>query len=233
MKRNLAIIPARGGSKRIPRKNIRDFQGRPMISYAISAAISSGVFDSVIVSTDDDEIARISAKYGATVPFMRESRLSDDVTGTLPVIQNVVSKLLASGINYDLVTCIYPTVPLLRASDLVKAFDQFQSSGCGAFLIASHRFEYPVQRGFYYQESTGLVMLFPDEYNTRSQDLPVVYHDAGQFYVASTETWLTAERIYTNDSELFIIERQRSIDIDTPEDWKEAEHKAALLNLSI
>jgi len=219
---NVAIIPARGGSKRIPRKNLKNFCGKPMITYAIKAAKESGRFDRIVVSTDDSEIAEVAKQEGAEVPFLRSADLSCDHAGTLAVVNDGIRRLLSSGVGLGTIACIYPTVPLLDGVTLNRAFDTFLESP-KSFLLAATAFDYPVQRGFRFSQEEGLQMLYPDEYETRSQDLPVIYHDAGQFYLASESTWLESERIYNANSRLFLMNKRQVCDIDTPEDWEWAE----------
>ena len=222
----IAVIPARGGSKRIPGKNIKLFRGLPMISYSIRAAIDSGLFDSVVVSTDSEEIAEVSRQYGAVVPFVRNPTLADDLTGTLPVIQDSIMQLQANGYTPSLVACIYPTAPLLRGIDLKEAYASYERSGSDCFLVSAKPFECPVQRGFLWMDGGELEMLFPEHYSTRSQDLPIVYHDAGSFYFASARCWLQASRIYQKTAQIWVVDPHRSVDIDTPNDWAKAELKA-------
>jgi pseudaminic acid cytidylyltransferase len=219
---NIAVIPARGGSKRIPRKNLKSFCGKPMLNYAIEAAISSELFDRVIVSTDDDEITALAKESGAEVPFRRSAKLSNDHAGTLPVIQDAIQRLEEDGSSIEMVSCIYPTVPLLSGKTLRRAGRDFLSNS-GGFLIAATAFDYPVQRGFFFSEDTGLQMLFPEEYQTRSQDLKPVFHDAGQFYFAANNTWINSSRMYTENSRLFLLPKDKVCDIDTMEDWEWAE----------
>ena len=219
---NIAVIPARGGSKRIPRKNLKSFCGKPMLNYAIEAAIASTLFDRVIVSTDDDEIAALAKKSGAEVPFRRSQELSNDHATTLPVVQDAIRRLEEEGSSIEMVSCIYPTVPLLSGKTLRRAGREFFSNPRD-FLVAATAFDYPVQRGFFFSEDRGLQMLFPEEYETRSQDLRPVFHDAGQFYFASRGTWLNSTRMYTESSRLFLLPKEKVCDIDTLEDWEWAE----------
>lgn len=220
---NIAIIPARGGSKRIPKKNIRDFRGLPMIIYAIRAATESGLFDRIVVSTDDDEIALIAESHGAEAPFRRNSDLANDHAGILPVIQDAIRQ---SGVYSECVAAIYPTVPLLKACDLIEAFDFWSRHGRHSFLLPVCQYAYPVFRSFVREGSTGLKMLFPECYHTRSQDLEPVFHDAALFYLAAPEVWLESDRIYRPDSVMLVMPGDRVCDIDTPADWDRAEFLA-------
>ena len=217
----IAIIPARGGSKRIPRKNVRLFAGRPVIARAIATAHESGCFSRIVVSTDDDEIAEVARQAGAEIPFLRSGELADDHAGTLPVIQDAVRRLELP--PESIVACIYPVVPLLRSAVLAEACARLRQSPDVSFVIASAAFECPVQRGFQFSAEDGLKMLFPDMYSVRSQDLPPVYHDAGQFYFAKAATWLAATRIYLHDAVPWIMRRNDCVDVDTEEDWRWAE----------
>jgi pseudaminic acid cytidylyltransferase len=223
MKTQLAIIPARGGSKRIPGKNIRMFRGKPMIAHAISAALDSGLYGEVIVSTDDDEIAGVAEAYGAKVPFLRSASLADDHAGILPVIQDAVRRV---GMETACVTAIYATTPLLRAADLLDANRLWHEKFSHSILIPACRYSYPVQRAFTCGEDRRLVMLYPEKYECRSQDLPPVYHDAALFYMASPAIWLSSSRIYRDDASIMQLPADRVCDIDTPEDWSRAEFLA-------
>lgn len=217
----IAIIPARGGSKRIPRKNIRPFAGKPVIARAIETARASGCFARVIVSTDDEEIGRVAREFGAETPFVRGRELADDHAGTLPVIQDAVRRLELPA--ESIVACIYPVVPLLRPDVLADACARLRQSPEVSFVIAAAAFECPVQRGFHFSAEDGLRMMFPEMYKVRSQDLPPVYHDAGQFYFAKAATWLAAARIYLPDAIPWIMDRNSCVDVDTEEDWCRAE----------
>ena len=223
MKTQLAIIPARGGSKRIPGKNIRMFRGKPMIAHAISAALDSGLYEEVIVSTDDEHIAGVAEAHGAKVPFLRSASLADDHAGILPVIQDAI---LRTGMEIKCVTAIYATAPLLKASDLLEANKLWGEKGSQSFLIPACRYSYPVQRAFLCDANQRPVMLYPEKYECRSQDLPPVYHDAALFYMASPEIWLGSSRIYRDDASIMEIPADRVCDIDTLEDWSRAEFLA-------
>lgn len=223
MNGQLAIIPARGGSKRIPGKNIRMFRGKPMIAHAISAALDSGLYQQVIVSTDDNEIAEVAESYGAEVPFLRAASLADDHSGILPVIQDAIRRV---GASTGCVTAIYATTPLLRPADLSDAARIWQEKARRSFLIPACRYSYPVQRAFTCDKNRRPVMLYPEKYECRSQDLPPVYHDAALFYMASPDIWLGSSRIYRDDASIIEIPADRVCDIDTPEDWVRAEFLA-------
>ncbi|MCL7751591.1 pseudaminic acid cytidylyltransferase [Guyparkeria hydrothermalis] len=218
----VAVIPARGGSKRIPRKNIRPFCGRPMIAWSIEAALSSCCFDRVIVSTDDDEITAMAERHGAEVPFRRPQALADDYTGTVPVVAHAVEWLQENGSAPDAVCCLYATAPFVRATDLrrgQKALEQ--SGGDYAFSVTSYAF--PIQRALRITDAGRVAMFQPEYATTRSQDLEEAWHDAGQFYWGRSEAWLANRAIMTADAVPVVLPRERVQDIDTPEDWRRAE----------
>lgn len=218
----LAIIPARGGSKRIPRKNIKPFCGKPMIAWSIEAALQSACFDQVIVSTDDAEIAEVARQWGATVPFMRPAELSDDHTGTIPVIRHAIEWFNRQGQSVELACCLYATAPFVSAEDLRRGLDILQSKDCDyAFSVTSYAF--PIQRAIRLNAEGRVEMFSPEHFNTRSQDLEEAFHDAGQFYWGSTEAWLQGKLIFSPDSLPVLLPRHRVQDIDTPEDWTRAE----------
>lgn len=219
---NVAIIPARGGSKRIPRKNIKLFKGKPMISYSIEAAIKSGCFDRVIVSTDDAEISKIAIELGAEAPFLRPANFSDDHTATVPVIKHAIEYLNASGSHVDLACCIYATAPFVKVEDLKHAFEKISNSN-SHYCLSVTTFPYPIQRAIRIEPSGNIAMIQPENYDVRSQDLEEVYHDAGQFYFGTAQAWLEGKPILTNQSLPLIIPRCRVQDIDTQEDWHQAE----------
>lgn len=223
---NIAIIPARGGSKRIPRKNILEFAGRPMISYAISAAKSSGLFNHVVVSTDDREIANAALRYGAEVPFMRPADLADDHTPTVPVIAHAVRASESLGWSVEKVCCIYPAVPFLQTDDMKAALELLERSGADySFPVAE--FPSAVQRALTLGDHGRLSPMFPANELTRTQDLPKAYHDAGQFYWGRRSAWLTNPRVHSSGTG-HVIPNWRVVDIDTLEDWRRAEiiHRA-------
>jgi len=224
----LAIIPARGGSKRIPRKNIRDFAGRPMIGYAIVAASESGVFDRIVVSTDDDEIAAIAKEQGAEVPFMRPPELSNDIAGTVPVIQHAMNALALVGPAAQQVCCIYPGVPLLQASVLRDALQLLEEGGCD-FVFPVLEFPSPVQRALARDAEGRTRSMFPEHANTRTQDLPPAYHDAGQFYWGTAEAWHSGRSPHLG-ARTVVLPSWAAVDIDTPDDWARAEALFRALN---
>ncbi len=218
----LAIIPARGGSKRIPRKNVKDFCGKPMIAWSIEAAKASGCFDQIIVSTDNVEIAKVASEWGATVPFMRPADLSDDFTGTLPVIRHAVEWMNKNEAPVAFACCLYATAPFVSAEDLKRGLQLIKDSGSSyAFSVTSYAF--PIQRAIRITENGRVAMFNPEHFQTRSQDLEEAWHDAGQFYWGTVEAWCEERAIFGEDSVPVKLPRHRVQDIDTPEDWNRAE----------
>jgi pseudaminic acid cytidylyltransferase len=218
----LAVIPARGGSKRIPRKNIKLFGGLPMIAWSIRAAIESECFDRIIVSTDDQEIAEIARSYGAEVPFIRPAELSDDYAGTIPVIAHAIDWQNQNGQTATEVCCIYATAPFVQSNDLQNALKVLQTTGAiYAFSVTSYAF--PIQRAIRITAEQRVEMFDPKCFNTRSQDLEEAWHDAGQFYWGNAQAWLAAKPIFSLDAAPVPLPRYRVQDIDTPEDWVRAE----------
>lgn len=219
---NVAIIPARGGSKRIPRKNIKAFCGKPMIAWSIEAAKASGCFDRIIVSTDDDEIAAVAREYGAETPFVRSVELSNDYAGTLPVIRHAVEWLEEHDTTVDKACCLYATAPFVIAHDLKQGLDILLQQGCDyAFSVTS--FVFPIQRAVRVSEAGRVEMFQPEHFNSRSQDLEEAYHDAGQFYWGKASAWKQETPLFSKQSATVILPRERVQDIDTPEDWARAE----------
>ncbi|MGH2506240.1 MAG: pseudaminic acid cytidylyltransferase [Ktedonobacteraceae bacterium] len=218
----VAIIPARGGSKRIPRKNIRDFAGKPMIAHSIINAMESALFERIIVSTDDEEIARIAREIGAEVPFMRPAKLADDYVGTTEVVAHAIDWLFASGTSPSAACCIYATAPLIRSEDLRRGLDILES-GRWQYVFAATTFASPIFRSFEVGPGGGVQMLFPERFESRSQDLPEVWHDAGQFYWGTSDAWIQKVRVFGPSSMIVPIPRWRVVDIDTEEDWQCAE----------
>lgn len=221
---NVAIIPARGGSKRIPRKNIKLFCGKPMIAWSIEAALKSACFQRVIVSTDDEKIAAIAEQYGAEVPFMRPAELSDDFTNTTPVIKHAIDWLLSNQISPQYVCCIYATAPFLLANDLQQGLQSIIDEQCD-YVFSVTNFSYPIQRALKLQQDGRVQMFFPQYKNTRSQDLEASFHDAGQFYWGRLAAWTNDKPIFGTGSVPHCLPVNRVQDIDTPEDWMQAEVK--------
>ncbi len=225
----VAIIPARGGSKRIPRKNIRSFNGKPMLAWSIEAALQSAVFDQVLVSTDDAEIAEVARAWGATVPFMRPAALADDYTGTGPVVQHAVQWLLDNQQQPTLVGCIYATAPLLLPADLHAALLALEQQPARQFVFSGCRFSFPIQRALYRDEHGQVSPVQPEAIPKRSQDLPETFHDAGQFYLGRTAAWLNGLPMFASHSYLQELPQHRVQDIDTEADWQRAELLQQLL----
>ncbi|KOY01470.1 pseudaminic acid cytidylyltransferase [Pseudomonas nunensis] len=224
---NVAIIPARGGSKRIPRKNLKPFDGVPMIARSIKTALDSGLFAQVVVSTDDEEIADLARACGAQVPFMRPAALADDFTGTAAVIVHALQAL--QGQDFDLACCIYATAPLLQTRFLQQGMQLLEQYPDKSFAFSVCDFGFPVQRALTLDDQGALTALYPEFRETRSQDLPPAYQDAGQFYWGRTDAWLRGDVLYSPQSLPVILPRYLVQDIDTPEDWKRAEYLYAAL----
>jgi pseudaminic acid cytidylyltransferase len=220
----LAVIPARGGSKRIPRKNIKIFNGLPMISYAINAAFKSGLFDLVIVSTDDEEIAKVAKSFGAKVPFKRPANLADDQTVTLPVIGHAVNWAIEQDYNVENACCIYPCVPFLNAQDLIEAHSLFLQNDAN-YVYSVVAFHSSPWRAMTRPEIGPMNFIFPENELTRTQDLPLCYHDAGLFYWGKTSAWLNGLKMHSNGVG-YIINSKNTVDIDTEFDWARAEEIA-------
>lgn len=218
----LAVIPARGGSKRIPRKNVKPFCGKPMLAWAIDAARESGCFDRIVVSTDDDEIADTARDCGAEVPFRRPVELSDDYTGTIPVVAHAIRTLQSQGTSPGVVCCIYATAPFLRGTDLSQGLTELEQSGAD-YAFSVTRYEFPIQRAIRIAGSGRVEMFYPEHFNTRSQDLEAAYHDAAQFYWGRVDAWLSGKTIFSQAAVPVVLPHHRVQDIDTPEDWERAE----------
>ena len=219
---NVAIIPARSGSKRIPNKNIKHFLGKPIIHYSIEAAQKSEVFDRIIVSTDSEKIADFAREAGAEVPFMRPAELSDDYTPTAPVLEHAINWLKRHEQSVDYFCCIYPTAPFIRCDDLVRGYKLLiENKASSVFGVTE--FNFPIFRGLKINDSGRLEMFWPEHELTRSQDLPTAYHDAGQFYWVDSGKFLKYKKIYSKDSKPVILPRILVQDIDTAEDWELAE----------
>lgn len=226
MNKCIAIIPARGGSKRIPRKNIKNFLGKPIIVYAIESALKSELFDEVMVSTDDEEIATIAKKYGGKVPFFRSAKNADDHATTFSVLEEVL-------ITYNSVTsaaCIYPTAPFVTPEKLKQAQNLLRKNNFDTVFTAM-KYGHPIERALQIDETTGKIkMIDARNMNTRSQDLKDTYHDAGQFYFFNTAPILKAKSLWTKNTGALIVDELEAQDIDTLTDWKLAELKFKLSN---
>lgn len=225
----IAVIPARGGSKRIPKKNIKNFCGKPMIAWSIEAAIRSACFDKVIVSTDDDEIAEVAKRYGAEIPFIRPKELADDYTGTNNVICHAIEWLKNHDIDPSVVCCIYATAPFIQEMDLQNAYIKLIENNC-SYVFSATSYAFPVQRAFKVSLNNYTEMFYPEYENMRSQDLEEAYHDAGQFYWGTVKAWLNHESVFNQNAMAYILPRYRVQDIDTQEDWKMAEFLFSKMN---
>lgn len=220
----IAVIPARGGSKRLPKKNIKDFLGKPIIAWSIDAAIKANVFDLVIVSTDDNEVALISRKYGAATPFIRPPELSGDMVGTIPVIAHAIEWVSREMGPVEHACCIYPTAPFIEVSCIKKGLEILQQGNWKyVFTVCESRGN--IYRSFFQpKEGCGVQMIFPEHFHARTQDLPKTYNDAAQLYWGTVDAWLNALPVFASYSYPLVIEKNKSQDIDDLDDWKIAEN---------
>ena len=225
--KNIAIIPARGGSKRIPRKNIKPFMGKPIIAYSIEAALQSGLFDEVMVSTDDKEIAEIACKYGAQVPFMRSAEMSNDYAGTADVILEVLQMYKEQGREFETVCCIYSTAPFVTSERLREAYGKMNSEIDSVFTCVTY--SYPIQRSLHIVDGK-ISMVYPEYKNARSQDLEPIYHDAGQFYFSRTASFMESRTFWGENTVGLVLSELEVQDLDTQTDWMLAEMKYELLH---
>jgi len=221
---NLAIIPARGGSKRIPGKNIKEFLGKPIIAYSIAAALESGLFDEVMVSTDDEKIAEIANKHGAKVPFLRSKKNSDDFATTVEVLLEVIEQYEQKGKYYESACCIYSTAPFISPERLSQGFQKLISENRSSVFPAVP-FSYPILRGLKKDVDGKFQMVWPENLNKRSQDLEEIYHDAGQWYWFMIDELKENKSMFSNNSSAIILNPIEVQDIDTLNDWKIAEFK--------
>ena len=220
----LAVIPARGGSKRIPRKNIKMFHGQPMIAWSIQAAIDSGCFDEVWVSTDDEEIAAVAQVYGAKVPFLRPAHLSDDFATTADVMSHAVEEFgKINQVLPDYICCLYATAPFVTKADLLYGLEKIKNNNTLNYVFSATTYPFPIQRAIKLNEHDTVEMFSPQYFNVRSQDLEEAWHDAGQFYWGTAEAWLNKAMIFASQSSVVELPRFRVQDIDTQEDWDRAE----------
>lgn len=227
----LAIIPARGGSKRIPRKNIRPFLGKPIIAYAIQAALDSGLFTEVMVSTDDDEIASVALNYGASVPFRRSPETANDFAGTIEVLLEVLDNYAQTNYRFEQLCCIYPTAPFISSEQLFNSYQLLLKKNVD-IVYPIQQFSFPVQRAFKFNDGL-LSWANPESFLLRSQDLETMYHDAGQFYWFNIPRLLETKQLKGLTAGGIIIDEMHAHDIDTEEDWKIAEFKYQLLKESL
>lgn len=219
----LCLIPARGGSKRIPRKNIREFCGKPMIAWSIQAAQASGCFDQIIVSTDDKEIADVAQQWGADVPFMRPAHLADDFAGTTPVVTHAVQWQQSHGLELTAVCCLYATAPFAEPSEIRQGLEWLEQAPADRFVFTATGYASPIQRALRLDPVSGETFMWqPDQFNKRSQDLEPAYHDAGQFYWGRPQAWLQSGNLFEGSKPL-LLPRWRVQDIDTQDDWIRAE----------
>lgn len=225
---NMAVIPARGGSKRIPRKNIKLFYGKPMIAWSILAALDAKLFDRIIVSTDDAEIAKIAEQWGADVPFVRPAELADDFAGTTEVVAHATQWALDDGLRLSAVCCLYPTAPFVQSSDLARGLDGLDS-GNWKYAFSATEFAAPIFRSFKAHSEGGVEMFFPEYFLSRSQDLPAALHDAGQFYWGRPSAWIEKQPIFSRQSLPIRIPRWCVQDIDVQDDWVRAEIMAPMI----
>ena len=227
MKNMIAIITARGGSKRIPKKNIKEFMGKPMLAYAIEAALDSHLFDTVMVSTDDEEIAKVAREYDAEVPFMRSEKTSSDFASTADVLEEVIQEYKKLGFYFDMICCIYPCVPFLSSKSLIEAYERFTENVDALMPVC----KYPVPVEWALSIKDGLVDNFdPEGWKIRSQDLDPKYYDVGMFYYVRTERMLQYQSVRPPKTAAYIIDESECQDIDTIEDWKNAELKYKILH---
>lgn len=226
--RNLAIIPARSGSKRIPNKNIKDFLGKPIISYTIKSAVSSNIFDEVMVSTDDKNIADISEQYGAVVPFYRSKETSNDFAIIADVVTEVLTNYKMQGKTFDNICILFATAPLITVARITESYKMLINDGFDSVLPVL-KFSYPIQRALQI-ENKKLSFIEPENYAKRSQDLMPTYHDSGQFYWIKTSEFENQKTLFTKNAGAIILSETEAQDIDTEEDWKIAEIKYKLLN---
>lgn len=220
---SLCVIPARGGSKRIPGKNVKVFHGKPMITWSIAAAQASGAFDHIIVTTDDPQIAQVAQDAGAEVPFMRPPELSDDHMSTVPVIAHALRAAEMLWGQQDILCCLYATAPFVQSDDILGVRDILLADADVDFAMPVTSFPFPIQRGVRLHDTNRIAMFQPEHALTRSQDLEEAYHDVGQFYWGRRAAWLGTDPIMRAKTAAYVIPRHRAQDIDTPEDWDVAE----------
>ncbi len=228
--KKLAIIPARGGSKRIPKKNIKPFLGKPIIAYSIESALNSALFDEVMVSTDDQEIAEIAVKYGAKVPFLRSKKNSDDFASTYDVIEEVLKEYQKRGLEFEITFCIYPAAPFVNKEKFISAFNSLIKNNFDC-VFPAQKFSFPIQRAFVISDRVNKIELkFPEYVNFRTQDLKESFYDAGQFYCFRPSKIIEQKKMWTDNTGIIIIDELEGQDIDNLTDWKLAELKFKLLN---
>lgn len=227
MKKNLAIIPARGGSKRIPRKNAKSFLDKPIIAYSIEAALKSGLFDEVMVSTDDAEIAEIAIKYGAKIPFMRSSETANDFATLADVITEVIAEYGKSELFFENVCCILPTAPMITAEDMTNGFAMLSKYDAVMPVVM---FSYPIMRSLAMDNEGRVAMKWQEYATTRSQDIAPAYHDSGTFYWIKTDVFNSEKTLFPTNCGGIVVDEIKVQDIDTETDWKLAELKYSMMN---
>ncbi|WP_350642722.1 pseudaminic acid cytidylyltransferase [Psychrobacter sp. HY3-MNA-CIBAN-0198] len=227
----IAVIPARGGSKRIPRKNIKSFKGKPIIAWSIDIAKKTKIFDKIIVSTDDPEIAEIARLYGAEVPFIRPREISDDLSTTVPVISHAVSEMQNLGFKVDYACCLYPCSPFIDSKDLINGLDLLKKSSKSDYCYPVSEYVHPIQRALRRSNDGTLSFLMPKYELSRTQDLEQTFHDAGQFYWGNSQAWLENKNMHSGAIGL-PIPNWRVVDIDTSDDWVRAEIMFELMNMN-
>ena len=226
--KNLCIIPARGGSKRIPRKNIKPFLGKPIIAYSIEAALNADIFDEVMVSTDDEDFADVANKYGASVPFLRSEATSNDYATTVDVLLEVVDMYKQQGKEFDVVCCLYSTAPFVTAERLKEASCKLSDQVDGCFTVVEY--SYPIQRSLRLNEQGLIEMRYPEHLKSRTQDLEKTYHDAGQFYFMKTAAMVQEKTVWCKRTEPLVLSELEVQDLDTLTHWQLAEMKFELIN---
>lgn len=226
--KNLCIIPARGGSKRIPRKNVKPFLGKPIMAYSIEAALNSGIFDEVMVSTDDMEFAEIAKKYGASVPFLRSEATSNDYATTVDVLLEVVDMYRQQGKEFDVVCCLYSTAPFVTVKHLKEACGKLSDQVGGCFTVVEY--SYPIQRSLRVNEQGLIEMRYPEHLKSRTQDLEKTYHDAGQFYFIKTTVMEAEKTVWCKNTVPLVLSELEVQDLDTITDWQLAEMKYKLIH---
>tara|TARA_Y100001968_G_C19399932_1_gene740444 strand:- start:176 stop:865 length:690 start_codon:yes stop_codon:yes gene_type:complete len=228
---NLCIIPARGGSKRIKRKNIREFCGKPIIAWSIQAAKKSNCFEKVVVSTDDNEIADIAKSFGAEIPFSRPKDLSDDFTTTSLVVEHCIDWFCKNSWTPNLTCCLYATAPFVTSSNIAQAFEIFKFQNVQRFIFSATSYPFPIQRAFRINKDGNAEMFDAVNFKVRSQDLEIAYHDAAQFYIGKTNTWLKNNNLFEG-SKPYVLPKWQVQDIDNEEDWARAELMFKILNIN-
>lgn len=226
--KNLCIIPARGGSKRIPRKNIKTFLGKPIIAYSIEAALDSGIFDEVMVSTDDEEFAGIARKYGASVPFLRSEATANDYATTVDVLLEVIEQYKLRGKIFESICCLYSTAPFVTSDRLKEAYSKLSDKIDACFTMVEY--SYPIQRSLRINEEGQVEIKYPEYLKSRTQDLEKVYHDAGQFYFVKTDTLLNEKTVWCKRTAPLILSELEVQDLDTLTDWQLAQMKYELVH---